>query len=106
MNTSRKLRSFGIKSDISTQPKVYDTKTKSLMCQIGLFTTCLSLVDDVLMLVFTICVYGIYIIFPCIPPEFRTKLDNIFLVPLYDADDVANIDKKRFMVNSFPILLN
>ena len=36
------------KSDIFTQPKVYDAKTKSLMCQNGLFTICLSLVHDVL----------------------------------------------------------
>ena len=36
------------KSQIFTQPKVYDTKTKSLMCQNGLFTMCLSLIHDVL----------------------------------------------------------
>ena len=47
-NTSRKLRLFGTKSDISMQPKVYDAKTKSLMCQNGLFTICLSLDHDVL----------------------------------------------------------
>ena len=39
---------FGIKSGIFTQPKVYDAKTKSLMCQKGLFTICLRLVHDVL----------------------------------------------------------
>ena len=39
---------FGTKSDIFTQPKVYDAKTKSLMCQNGLFSICLSLVHDVL----------------------------------------------------------
>ena len=39
---------FSTKSDIFTQPKVYDAKTKSLMCQNGLFTICLSLVHAVL----------------------------------------------------------
>ena len=34
--------------DIFTQPKVYDAKTKSLLCQNSLFTICLSLVHDVL----------------------------------------------------------
>ena len=48
INTPRKWRLFGTKSDIFTQPKVYDAKTKSLICQNGLFTTCLSLVYDVL----------------------------------------------------------
>ena len=48
INTSRKWRLFGTKSDISTQPKVYDAKTKSLMCQNGLFTICPSLLHGVL----------------------------------------------------------
>ena len=48
MNTSHKWRLFGTKSDIFTQPKVYNAKKKSLMCQNGLFTICLSLVHDVL----------------------------------------------------------
>ena len=48
INTSRKWRLFGTKSDIFTQPKVYDAKTKSVMCQNGFFTICLSLVHDVL----------------------------------------------------------
>ena len=39
---------FCTKSDIFTQPKVYDAETKSLMCQNGLFTICLSLVHNVL----------------------------------------------------------
>ena len=46
--TSRKCWLFCTKSDIFTQPKVYDVKTKSLMCQNGLFTICKSLVPDVL----------------------------------------------------------
>ena len=48
INTPRKRRLIGTKSDIFTQPKVYDAKTKSLMCQNGLFTICLSLLHDVL----------------------------------------------------------
>ena len=48
INTSRKWRLFSTKSDIFTQPKAYDAKTKSLMCQQGLFTICLSLLHDVL----------------------------------------------------------
>ena len=48
INTSRKWRLFGTKSDIFTQPKLYDAKTKSLMCQNGIFTICLNLIHDVL----------------------------------------------------------
>ena len=48
INISRKWRLFGTNSDIFTQPKVYDAKTKSPVCQNGLFTICLSLVHDVL----------------------------------------------------------
>ena len=36
------------KIKILTQPKVYEAKTKSLMCKKGLFTICLSLVHDIL----------------------------------------------------------
>ena len=38
---------------------------------------------------------GIYIIFPCIPPEFISKLDNISLAQLCHADDAANVNKKN-----------
>ena len=48
INTSGKWILFGRKLDIFTQPKVHDAKTKSLMCQNGLFTICLSLIHDVL----------------------------------------------------------
>lgn len=37
---------------------------------------------------------AIYVIFPCLPVEFRSKLDNIFLAQLYHADDGENTDKK------------
>ena len=39
---------FGTKSDIFTQPKVYEAEIRSLMCQSGLFFICLSLVHGVL----------------------------------------------------------
>ena len=36
---------------------------------------------------------GIYILFPCLRPEFRSKLANIFLSQLHHAYDAANVNK-------------
>ena len=33
---------------------------------------------------------GMYLSLPCLPPQFRSKLDNIFLVPIAHAQDIAS----------------